>query len=81
MSRVQSWNKCSGRIALQIGYSATPANLATIPVYVLGSIVTCGVGYYADRKRQRGLANMYVSLFSLHARRPVDQNFPVFVWV
>ena len=49
-----------------MGYSVTRANLLTIPVYALVSVVTCGVGFYADRKGQRGLLSMYVplSLFS-----------------
>ena len=45
---------------LQIGYHATSANLLTVPIYVLVSIVTCGVGFYADRKGQRGRLNMHV---------------------
>ncbi|KAF9785820.1 MFS general substrate transporter [Thelephora terrestris] len=42
----------------QIGYQANLANLLTIPIYVLVSIVTCSVGFYADRKGQRGRVNI-----------------------
>jgi len=42
----------------QIGYTATPANLLTVPVYVLACILTCGVGFYGDRKGRRGLLNI-----------------------
>jgi len=42
----------------QLGYSATPANLLTVPVYVLACIVTCSVGFYGDRKGRRGLLNI-----------------------
>ena len=44
------------------GYTATPANLLTVPVYTLACIVTCAVGVIADRYGQRGFINMYVSL-------------------
>ncbi|KAJ3512288.1 hypothetical protein NLJ89_g3607 [Agrocybe chaxingu] len=33
----------------QLGYTATPANLLTVPVYVFACIITCGVGFIADR--------------------------------
>lgn len=33
-----------------LGYSATPANLLSVPVYVWACILTVGVGYMADRK-------------------------------
>jgi len=42
----------------QLGYRATTANLLTVPVYIVVSIVTCAVGLYADRKGQRGLLNI-----------------------
>lgn len=45
----------------QLGFTATPANLLTVPVYVLACIVTCFVGWLADRYGQRGLINMYVN--------------------
>ncbi|KAI0687390.1 MFS general substrate transporter [Cytidiella melzeri] len=40
------------------GFTATPANLLTVPVYTLACIVTCAVGFYADRHGQRGIINM-----------------------
>ncbi|KAI0769158.1 MFS general substrate transporter [Irpex lacteus] len=42
-------------------YTATPANLLTVPVYVLACIVTCVVGFYADRYGQRGYINIVFS--------------------
>lgn len=42
-----------------MGYHATPANLLTVPVYALACVATCAVGFYGDRKGQRGLLNMY----------------------
>ncbi|EJD08568.1 MFS general substrate transporter [Fomitiporia mediterranea MF3/22] len=38
----------------QLGFTATPANLLTVPVYVLACIVTCCVGFLADRFGRRG---------------------------
>ncbi|KAF4569603.1 hypothetical protein EYR40_008581 [Pleurotus pulmonarius] len=40
------------------GYQATPANLLTVPVYVFACIVTCCVGFAADRWGHRGLLNI-----------------------
>lgn len=42
----------------QIGYRATAANLLTVPVYVFACLVTCLVGFSADRFGQRGLFNL-----------------------
>lgn len=42
----------------QLGYQATPANLLTVPVYVFACIVTCCVGFAADRWGHRGLLNI-----------------------
>lgn len=49
----------------QLGYTATPANLLTVPVYTLACIVTCIVGFVADRYGQRGLINIVCSLVGL----------------
>ncbi|KAI0730769.1 MFS general substrate transporter [Earliella scabrosa] len=38
----------------QLGYTATPANLLSVPVYVVACIVTCIVGFVADRHGNRG---------------------------
>ncbi|EIW73854.1 MFS general substrate transporter [Coniophora puteana RWD-64-598 SS2] len=44
-------------IVSEARYSATPANLLTVPVYVLACICTCTVGFLADRYGNRGLWN------------------------
>ncbi|KAJ3550419.1 hypothetical protein NM688_g5080 [Phlebia brevispora] len=49
----------------QLGFTATPANLLTVPVYTLACIVTCAVGVVADRYGQRGLINMIFSCIGL----------------
>ena len=41
-------------ILLPIGFRATPANLLTVPVYVVACIATCAVAYYVDRHGHRG---------------------------
>lgn len=46
-------------IVSAIGFTATPANLLTVPVYVLACIFTCGVGFLADRLGRRGYFTMY----------------------
>ncbi|PPQ68415.1 hypothetical protein CVT26_006087 [Gymnopilus dilepis] len=43
---------------LVTGFTATPANLLTVPVYVFACIVTCAVGYFADRWGKRGYFNI-----------------------
>jgi len=43
----------------QLGFTATPANLLTVPVYVLACIMTCLVGYVADRYGQRAYLNIF----------------------
>lgn len=50
--------QCSLTSLLFQGFTATPANLLTVPVYVLACISTCTVGFLADRWGQRG----YLSL-------------------
>ncbi|KAF8967756.1 MFS general substrate transporter [Flammula alnicola] len=42
----------------QVRFTATPANLLTVPVYVFACIITCGVGFLADRWGQRGYFNL-----------------------
>ncbi|KAF8269763.1 major facilitator superfamily domain-containing protein [Lactarius quietus] len=44
-----------------VGYKATPANLLTVPVYTFACIVTCLVGFAADRLQQRGIFNIALS--------------------
>ncbi|KZT58300.1 MFS general substrate transporter [Calocera cornea HHB12733] len=42
----------------QLGYTATPANLLSVPVYVWACILCLSVGYTADRLRTRGIFNL-----------------------
>ncbi|CAE6446279.1 unnamed protein product [Rhizoctonia solani] len=42
----------------QLGYTATPANLLSVPVYAWACILTVGVGYMADRIGNRGIFNL-----------------------
>ncbi|CAE6446307.1 unnamed protein product [Rhizoctonia solani] len=42
----------------QLGYTATPANLLSVPVYAWACILTVGVGYFADRIGNRGIFNL-----------------------
>ncbi|KNZ75154.1 hypothetical protein J132_04639 [Termitomyces sp. J132] len=42
----------------QLGFQATPANLLTVPVYVFAGLITCLVGYAADRVGHRGYFNL-----------------------
>ncbi|EIW80461.1 MFS general substrate transporter [Coniophora puteana RWD-64-598 SS2] len=44
-------------IISEVRYKATPANLLTVPVYVMACIFTCGVSYLADRYGNRGWWN------------------------
>ncbi|KZT21600.1 MFS general substrate transporter [Neolentinus lepideus HHB14362 ss-1] len=45
-------------IITELGYKATPANLLSVPVYVLACICTCAVGFAADRYGRRGYLNI-----------------------
>ncbi|KAJ4474998.1 MFS general substrate transporter [Lentinula aciculospora] len=47
---------CSHR-AIQ-GFKATPANLLTVPVYAFACLITCIVGFLADRWGRRGYFNL-----------------------
>ncbi|KAJ7091469.1 MFS general substrate transporter [Mycena belliarum] len=42
----------------QLGFSATPANLLTVPIYAFAAIVTCCVAYYSDKHGRRGYCNI-----------------------
>ncbi|KAF8892211.1 major facilitator superfamily domain-containing protein [Infundibulicybe gibba] len=42
----------------QVRFHATPANLLTVPVYVFACIITCLVGFLADRWGRRGYFNL-----------------------
>ncbi|KLO11523.1 MFS general substrate transporter [Schizopora paradoxa] len=51
----------------QLGFDATPANLLTVPVYVLACICTCAVGFMADRLGNRALVGYIILIFSRSA--------------
>lgn len=38
----------------ELGFEATPANLLTVPIYVWACLLTCGVGFLADKYGHRG---------------------------
>ncbi|KAF8586060.1 MFS general substrate transporter [Ramaria rubella] len=42
----------------QVWFTATPANLLSVPIYVFACALTCAVGYYADRMGNRGYFNL-----------------------
>ncbi|THV02517.1 MFS general substrate transporter [Dendrothele bispora CBS 962.96] len=42
----------------QVCFRATPANLLTVPVYVFACLITCLVGFFADRWGRRGYFNV-----------------------
>ncbi|KAF2015710.1 MFS nicotinic acid transporter-like protein Tna1 [Aaosphaeria arxii CBS 175.79] len=48
-----------------LGYTSTTANLLSVPPYALAAIVTVGIGWLADRTRQRGWCNIGVSVFGI----------------
>lgn len=52
-------------IISQLGYSSTKAQLLTVPPYAAAAIMTIGIGYIADRTRQRGLCNICVSFLGI----------------
>ena len=45
-----------------IGFTATPANLLSVPVYAVACVATCTVGYITDRYGNRGYWTMCVLL-------------------
>ncbi|KZO94375.1 MFS general substrate transporter [Calocera viscosa TUFC12733] len=70
----------------QLGYTATPANLLSVPVYVWACILTCGVGWLADKKQTRGWFNLiflavgatgYIILIA--SRNPALSYFAVYL--
>ncbi len=48
-----------------LGYTATRAQLLSVPPYAAAAILTVTVGYVADRTRQRGLCNILISLLGI----------------
>jgi len=47
---------------MYIGFTATKANLLSVPVYAWGCLMTLVVGVYADRLNKRCLVNVYAFL-------------------
>ena len=54
---------------MSLGFEATPANLLTVPVYVLAGIWTCTVGFLADRYGRRGYFTMFVTVLLIAIRK------------
>ncbi|MCJ1286622.1 hypothetical protein MMC26_005968 [Xylographa opegraphella] len=52
-------------IIADLGYTATKAQLLTVPPYAAAAILTIIVGYIADRTSQRGLCNIVTSLVGI----------------
>ncbi|KAH7874115.1 MFS general substrate transporter [Lentinula edodes] len=46
----------------QLGFKATPANLLTVPVYAFACLITCVVGFLADKWGRRGYFNLNAAL-------------------
>nr|GAT46680.1 high-affinity nicotinic acid transporter [Mycena chlorophos] len=70
----------------QLGFDATPANLLTVPVYVWACMITCLVGFLADKYQNRGIFNLvflciggagYIILIA--SRNPALSYFATFV--
>ena len=54
----------------QLGFKATPANLLSVPVYAVACIVTCVIGFFADKYGNRGYLTMYVLTICLARPEP-----------
>jgi hypothetical protein len=52
-------------IIQQLGYTSTTANLLSVPPYAAAAVATVLIGYIADRTQQRGLCNIFASLFGI----------------
>ncbi|KAF1997984.1 MFS general substrate transporter, partial [Amniculicola lignicola CBS 123094] len=52
-------------IIAQLGYKSTTANLLSVPPYAAAAIATVSIGWIADRTHQRGLCNIFISLFGI----------------
>ncbi|CAI6341679.1 unnamed protein product [Periconia digitata] len=48
-----------------LGYASTTANLLSVPPYAAAAIITVLIGWVADRTQQRGLCNIFISLFGV----------------
>jgi cyanate permease len=49
----------------EMGYTSTQAQLLSVPPYAVAAIFTIFIGSVADRTRQRGLCNIFVSAFGI----------------
>ena len=58
--------------SVKLGYSATPANLLTVPVYILACFMTCLMSWLGDRYGHRGYLNLCVTASSPLAQRVTD---------
>jgi cyanate permease len=52
-------------IIKQLGYTSTKAQLLSVPPYAVAAVVTITVGFIADRTRQRGFCNIFISIFGI----------------
>ncbi|KAK5689883.1 hypothetical protein LTR97_012643 [Elasticomyces elasticus] len=52
-------------IISQLGYTATTANLLSVPPYAAAAVLTIFIGWLADRTAQRGWCNVGVSLLGI----------------
>jgi hypothetical protein len=52
-------------IVKQMGYTANTAQLLSVPPYVCAAVLTIAIGFIADRTKQRGLCNIFVSLLGI----------------
>lgn len=52
-------------IISQLGYTSIRAQLLSVPPYAAAAIVTVTVGFVADRTKQRGLCNIFISLIGI----------------
>lgn len=52
-------------IIAQMGYSSIKAQLMSVPPYAAAAVVTVAIGFVADKTRQRGLCNIFISLLAI----------------
>ncbi|KAF8898875.1 major facilitator superfamily domain-containing protein [Infundibulicybe gibba] len=55
-------------IIKQLGFTATTANLLSVPVYAWGCLVTCAIGFLGDRIGTRYHINLYVCITCIFIR-------------
>ncbi|PQE10651.1 major facilitator superfamily transporter protein [Rutstroemia sp. NJR-2017a BBW] len=52
-------------IVAEMGYTANHAQLLTVPPYACAAFLTIVIGFVADRTKQRGLCNIFVSILGV----------------